>query len=273
MPFSSASTQPNMNSLKSQTRRWLYPLCLVAGLLFTIPPALSQPGATASGPFVMGFDEDPKVFGSSWSLRIYKEAFKRLGIPLETRFYPLARRAALVDEGIIDGDAARVHAYGAAHPNLVRVEESIMDLSFALFTANSTLRLGRLEDLAASNLMAEHRRGILLCENTLKQLLPPERVSDVTSEQQGLKKLLAGRTDVYCEIESVVKQGLASPELAGTTSIRKLFEIGYLPTYPYFHKKRAELAPRLAAVLKQMKAEGLIDGFRQQAERELGWSQ
>ena len=273
MSFSSSRTQSGMNFPESRTRRWLYALCLVAGLLFTITPARSQSGTAASGPFVMGFDEDPKVFGSSWSLRIYKEAFKRLGIPLETRFYPLARRAAMVDEGIIDGDAARVHAYGAAHPNLVRVEESVMDMSFALFTANSTLQLKRLEDLAASNLLAEYRRGILLCENTLKQFQPPERLSDVTSEQQGLKKLLAGRTDVYCEIESVVKQGLATPELAGATGIRKLFEIGHLPTYPYFHKKRADLAQRLAAVLKQMKSEGLIDSFRLQAERELGWSQ
>ncbi|OHC71510.1 MAG: hypothetical protein A3H93_20425 [Rhodocyclales bacterium RIFCSPLOWO2_02_FULL_63_24] len=221
----------------------------------------------------MGFDEDPKVFGTAWSQRIYTEAFKRLGIPMQANFYPLARRAALVDEGAIDGDAARVHGYGAAHPNLVRIEESVMDFNFALFTAHATLPLQRLEDLSGSSLLAEYRRGILLCENTLKPLVPPERLSNVTSEQQGLKKLLAKRTDVYCDLESVVKQGLASPELKGTTGIRKIVTIGHLQTYPYFNKKRADLAPRMAATLKQMKAEGLIDAFRQQAERELGWTQ
>lgn len=220
----------------------------------------------------MGFEADRKMFGTSWSLRIYTEAFKRMGIPLQANFYPLARRAALVDEGAIDGDVARVHDYGAAHPNLVRVEESVMDFDFALYTGNPTLQLKRLEDLSASGLQAEYRRGILLCENTLKPLVPPERLSNVTSEQQGLKKLLAKRTDVYCELESVVKQGLASPELKGATSIRKIVTIGHLQTYPYFNKKRADLAPRMAATLKQMKAEGLIDAFRQQAERELGWA-
>lgn len=245
---------------------------LAACLLAPLAPALGQTTA-APEPFVMGFDEDPKVFGTIWSLRIYKEAFRRLGIPLQASFYPLARRAALVDEGTIDGDGARVHGFGAAHPNLVRVEEPVMDLDFALYTANPTLRLQRLEDLAASGLLVEYRRGILLCENSLKSLLPPERLSDVTSEQQGVKKLLTGRTDVYCELDSVVKQALGSPEFKSAGGIRKVLNIGHLQTYPYIHRKRADLAPRLAATLKQMKAEGLIETFRQQAERELGWGQ
>ncbi|MBI4986436.1 MAG: hypothetical protein HZC24_14105 [Rhodocyclales bacterium] len=249
-------------------------LCLLAaGLLCGAVPAHSQTAQASPAPFVMGFDENAKVFGTNWSLRIYTEAFKRLGIPFEANFFPLARRAALVDEGAIDGDAARVHGYGAAHPNQVRVEESVMDFDFALFTASPTLRLDRIEDLPGSGLLAEYRRGILLCENKLKSLLPPERLSDVTSEQQGLKKLLAKRTDVYCELESVVKQALASPELKDATGIRKAFNIGHLQTYPYLHKKRADLAPRLAATLKQMKAEGLIEAFRLEAEKDLGWRQ
>jgi polar amino acid transport system substrate-binding protein len=44
-----------------------------------------------------------------------------------------------------------------------------------------------------------------------------------------------------------------------------------VPTYPYLHRKHADLAPRLAAVLKQMKSEGLIKAYRLQVERDLGW--
>lgn len=273
MTTSTMSIDRHREPLKLKVMLWRAPLILLTCFLFSASPVFSQTGAATPVPFIMGFDEDPKVFGTAWSMRIYTEAFKRLGIPMQANFYPLARRAALVDEGAIDGDAARVHGFGAAHPNAVRVEESIMDFNFALFTAHPTLPLQRLDDLAGSSLLAEYRRGILFCENSLKPLVPPERLSNVTSEQQGLKKLLAKRTDVYCELESVVKQGLASPELKGTTGIRKIITIGHLQTYPYFNRKRADLAPRMAATLKQMKAEGLIDTFRQQAERELGWTQ
>jgi hypothetical protein len=40
------------------------------------------------------------------------------------------------------------------------------------------------------------------------------------------------------------------------------------PMFPYLHRKNAELAPRLAAVLRQMKAEGVIARYRSDVERE-----
>lgn len=269
-----------INGLRYAPRlpNWLRLLRLLRSMLAAFiavqaAPALSQATAAAPAPFVMGFDEDPRIFGSVWSLRIYTEAFRRLGIPLQPKFYPLARRAALGDEGAIDGDGARVYGWSTAHPNMVRVEESVMDLGFGMYTANPALRLQRMEDLPSSGLLAEYRRGILLCENALKPLLPAARLSDVTSEYQGLKKLVAGRTDVYCELDSVVRQALVSPELKGVTNIRKVFNVGILPTYPYLYKTHAELAPRLAATLKQMKAEGLIEAYRLEAEKQVGWTQ
>ena len=251
----------------------VYHLALVSCLLFFPAQAQSQATPAPAVAFIMGFDEHPTIFGSAWSLRIYAEAFRRLGIRWEPGFYPLARRTALMDAGTIDGDAARVQGYGSAHPNLVRVEESVMDFGFALYTASPTLKLQRLEDLPNSPYLAEYRRGILLCERKLKELVVPKNLSDITSEAQGLKKLLAGRTDLYCELDTVVQQALSSPEFKGVANIRKVIGIGSLPTYPYLHKKHAALAPRLAAVLRQMKAEGLIETYRIQAERDLGWKQ
>jgi hypothetical protein len=68
-----------------------------------------------------------------------------------------------------------------------------------------------------------------------------------------------------------VLQELQQPEFKGA-NVRKVVSIGKtVPTYPYVNKKHAELAPRLAAVLKQMKAEGLIEVYRKQVERDLGW--
>lgn len=243
---------------------------LIAPLLLPAFPALAQT-ASPSRPYVITTDSDPGTYGSRLSTLIYTEAFRRLGLPVHIEHYTLSRRAALVEEGIADGETSRVYAYGADRPNLIRVEESIIDLDFALYTTHPTLRLERIEDLRNSEHLVEYRRGILLCEKTLRSLVAPRRLSDVATYQQGLRKLIAGRTDLYCDLEIYVRQELQSPEYKGAP-VRKVITLGdAVPTYPYLNKKHADLAPRLAVVLRQMKTEGLLDAYKQQVERELGW--
>lgn len=248
---------------------WIAAACL----LLPATPTFGQASAAADKPFVMAADGEPTTYGSRWAAKIYAEAFKRLGIPFRLDHYTLTRRAALVEEGVVDGETSRVYSYGDTRPNLVRVEESFVDLSFSFYTANPKVRVDRFEDLRASGYHVEFRRGILICENTVKQYVPAERISDVPTQEQGLKKLLAGRTDLYCDIDVYVLQELQSPDFKdGRKNVRKVISIGKsVPTFPFLNKKHAELAPRLAAVLKQMKVEGLIEAYRLEVERELGW--
>lgn len=260
---------PRPRSTAPQAWRWLSPLLLIAGLLCSAPPAHSQ---TPAAPFLMAGDIGPNTYIFKWVSLIYGEAFKRLGIPLQISTYSLARRSALANEGAIDGEVSRIYAYADANPHLIRVEESVLDFTFALFTANPNVHLKRIEDLAAGNLTVEYRRGILMCENSLKKFVPEARLSNVTSTEQGVKKLIAARTDVYCDIDVYVPEVLHSQNFKGVTTVHKLFDIASVPTYPYLHKKHADLAPRLAAVLKQMKAEGLLDKYPLQAQREMGWA-
>ena len=243
-------------------------------LLLSTASALSQLPAVSTKPFIMTADTAPTSYASRWVTLIYDEVFKRLGIPYLLEHYTLARRAALVAEGTADGEVSRVYSYGDSHPDLVRVEESLIDFGFSFYSANPEVHLERFEDLRTTNYLVEFRRGILICENAVKQFVPAERVSDVPTQQQGLKKLVAGRTDLYCDIDVYVRQELATPEFKDAPKVRKVISLGEsVPTYPFLNKKHAALAPRMAAVLKQMKAEGLIEAFRLQVERELGWTQ
>lgn len=261
------ATAPRLPSPQPFRRR-ICRLALAASLCLAAAPALSQ----AAKPFIMAADGEPTTYGSRWVSLIYTEAFKRLGVPFQLEHFSLTRRAALVDDGTVDGETSRVYSYGNNRPNLVRVEESLIDLGFSLYTANPALRLARIEDLRASNYKVEYRRGILICQNALTAAVPAERISDVLTQQQGLKKLVAGRTDLYCDIDVYVLQELQTPEFKGVTDVRKVISIGKaVPTYPFLNKKHADFAPRLAAVLKQMKAEGLIETYRLQLERDLGW--
>jgi hypothetical protein len=244
---------------------------LLAGFLVSSPVRCESP-VPSGKPFIVTAGGEPTTWGSKLGMLIYTEAFKRLGIPFRMEHFTLARGAAMVEQGLADAELSRVFDYGADKPYLVRVEESIIDLGFSLYTANPALRLGRLDDLRSGKFLVEYRRGLLLCENTLKPLVPAEHLSDVATREQGLKKLLAGRTDLYCEIDVYVHQELGSPEFKGAANVRKVVSLGKtVPTYPYLNRKHADLAPRLALVLKKMKAEGLIEAYQKQVERDLGW--
>jgi len=219
----------------------------------------------------MGTDQVEGVYTDRWMRRTYTEAFRRLGIPVQFVVYPLQRLSTMVEQGSIDGEMLRASGYAAAHPKLIRVDESVFDVGFALFVANPAHNLKRLDELPSTTMNGIYRRGILFCENALKPLLPVERLADITDTSQGLRMLLASRADFHCDIDAAVLNSLYSNEFKGVTTIRKMLELGTaMPLYPYLHPRRAELAPRLAATLKQMKTEGLVERYRLEALRELG---
>lgn len=264
---------PNM---RRQRRAWSSRLPGIAAWLLAAcwigSPALAQPVAPKPAPFVMGVDTAPDSYFYKWLRLIYAEVFRRLDRPFQLESYALKRQGLQIEAGEIDGESNRAFGYGTSQPTLVRVEEPILELVLALHTGHPTLRLQRLEDLSSSELQVEYRRGILLCENALKPVVPVKRLSDVATTEQAVKKLLTQRTDVYCDFTVSLLMAHHTPELAGATGVRTLIQVGQpVPTYPYLHRKHAELAPRMAAVLKQMKTQGLIDAYRLQVERELGW--
>lgn len=227
----------------------------------------------APEPFVMGTDAEETTLTGKWYRRIYGEAFKRMGVPLVMQASPTARLTIIADQGDVHGQASRVFAYADAHPEQLRVEESVHNVRLILYAfgpANLPDQPRRLEDLAAGKWRIEYRRGVAISEQTLKPLVAGERLSDVTSIEQGLKKLKAGRTDFYCDFDLAVRNGLAGPEFKGVTGYRQALDLNVgLPVYPYVHKSRAELAPRLAKTLKGMKTEGLIERYFEEAEREI----
>lgn len=249
--------------------RRLAATCLLAAAGPAHPQA-TPPADGAPAPFRMAGDNGPARSNRAFT-HIYQEAFRRLGIPVEISFYSLVRRTALVTAGAVDGEMARIRAYGDAHPELVRVEEPVVDFPFALYAARPDLQLPSLEALRGGAYRAEYRRGILLCETTLRRFIPAERLSDVATTEQGVRKLQAGRTDLLCELDfHYVEEVLESPGLRGGPPVRRVLRFATLPTYPYLHRRHAALAARLAAVLRQMKAEGRVEHHLREAGIEPG---
>jgi len=233
-------------------------------IALAVAPARAQTPPTSSKPFIVAADTEG--FAYNYARLVYFEAFRRLGIPVSVEIYALARRSAMIAQGAIDAEGSRVLAYADAHPELIRVEEPVLDVTFSVFAADPNLRARGIDSLP-STAVVEYRRGILMCENALKKAISPERLSSVVTSEQGIKKMLAGRSDAFCDIDVYFNEAMQSPEFQGVTKPRKLFELASLPTYPYLSKKHVELAPRLAEVLKKMKSEGLLDRYRLEATR------
>jgi hypothetical protein len=240
---------------------------LAVALLFTPAVLTAHTGPTPAAPFVMGTVDAENTYAHQWYRRIYSEAFRRLGIKLELAVYPNQRIGVVLDQGVIDGEAARARVYSEVHPELIRVEESVLDVVFALYATNHAVELKRLDDLRRLKLRTAYRRGVVVCERALASLLPPEQIIDVTGAEQGLQMLLSGRADVMCAVDQSLTNVLIGPEFAGVTSVRKVLGLQAAPLFPYLHRRHAELAPKLAAVLKAMKAEGLIERYRREAAR------
>jgi polar amino acid transport system substrate-binding protein len=238
---------------------------LALALLLTPALLAAQTRTTPAGTFVMGTVDAENTYAHRWYRRIYSEAFRRLGIRLELAVYPNQRIGIVLDQGAIDGEAARASIYSEVHPELIRVEESVLDVVFALYATHPTLELNRLDDLRRLKLRTAYRRGVLVCEKALASLLPPEQIIDVTGAEQGLQMMLSGRADLMCAVDQSLTNVLIAPEFAGVTSVRKVLELQAAPLFPYLHRRHAELAPKLAAVLKAMKAEGLIERYRLEA--------
>jgi ABC-type amino acid transport substrate-binding protein len=242
-------------------RRVLLGCCLVA--------ALGAP-AMAQEVFVMGTTRPDTDFAGKWMRRIYGEAFRRAGVPLQVAVYPTQRLSLVLLEGGIDGEMARAYGYGVQNPQLVRVEEPAIDTVFALFGGPSAQRLQRLEDLPSSGLSVAYARGVAECEVALARWLPAQRIVDVNTTEQGLAMIQAGRVDLVCGLDFLVLPMLKSSALRGS-GITTLLELGKpTPLYAYVHPRRASLAPALAGALRQMKAEGLIERYRAELLRELG---
>jgi hypothetical protein len=200
---------------------------------------------------------------------VLREAFRRLGITLRVDGLTLVRRSAASDSGELDGDIGRAYTYGSGHPNVVRVEEPMFHLEFLLYTANPTLHIGSLTELKDKDVTVEFRRGSIVCEKKLKEL-QLKRVSDIANIRLAFKKLIAGRMDLYCEAEILTKQLMMSPEFKDNKSVRIVASLGTVAIHPYLHHRHAELALRLAEVIRKMKKEGLIKAYQEKLDASLG---
>ena len=80
-----------------------------------------------------------------------------------------------------------------------------------------------------------------------------------------MKKLIIGRTDIYVDVEDTVAVNLRwlNPIHFNSSSVYKAGIMAKSTLHMFLHKKNAELVPKITAVLKTIKKEGLIEQYKQ----------
>lgn len=216
---------------------------------------------------------DPLVINTSYSPpyssakaegildRLLAEAFRRLGRRVEIRMLPAERSFQDANDGIADGDVGRIRGVDAIYPNLVIVDEPIIEsrdfVAFSIrhefptpdWSALDPYNLGLVQGWKIFEAHTTNARSVTRARDTraLFRMLQHDRI-DVA---------LSARLD-----------GLAMAHDLGIQGIRVLEPpLARLEMFLYLHRRHADLAPRLARTLRAMKADGAFERIRQSAIR------
>lgn len=228
--------------------------------------ALAPPLLAGRAGIVLAMAEDlGGSFHATWLASIYADAFGRLGYDFAVKPLPTRRASALSDAGLVDGEVNRVFDYGSAHADLIRIDPAHFSMTFSVYGRPST-RVGAgwtgLSEFGSPKI--EYRSGVVRCQERLSATVPPSQLSEVNNATLGIRKLIAGRTDLYVDIESVVDRVLTRAEFLGAP-IRKVAVLDTVAMHSYLHKSRRYLVQPLSAIIDAMRRDDTLEHYRRAA--------
>ncbi|MBF0551427.1 MAG: transporter substrate-binding domain-containing protein [Deltaproteobacteria bacterium] len=181
--------------------------------------------------------------------RVVREACRRIGVEVKIIMLPSERALMNANEGIDDGNFARIRGITAIYPNLVRVPEEITNFEFTAFTKNLNIQTTDWSSLKPYNVGIV--TGWKILENSIVGAKSLVRVKD----ERVLFNLLAqDKADVVVYDK---RQGLVLLNELKLGQIKTLSPaLAKRSMYIYLHKRHQALVPELAAAIKAMKEDG-----------------
>ena len=191
--------------------------------------------------------------------RIVAEVFQRLGLKGQVELYNASARALInANEGIDDGVAMRIGNLKARFPNLVRVDEVLIDNDFVAYSRalNTQHVVKHWDDL--DGLAVGYINGWVIFEKNVPKTAEEHKVG---TPMQLFEMLDRRRIDVALYERWQGLQTAHDTRLKVRTHEPPLVAV---PMYMHVHKKHAALAPQMAAALKEMKQDGTYDKIFQE---------
>ncbi len=180
---------------------------------------------------------------------VLKEAFRRIGYDLKIIRLPSERALINANEGIEDGNFARIEGLSSIYPNLIQVPEEITRFEFVIFSKKSDLVIKGWNSLKPFHVGIV--TGWKILETNITGTKSLTKVKDGAALFNFLK---ADRVEIIVYDK---RQGLALIKDLGMKNIRVIEPpLAVKGMYPYLHKKHKELVPKLADAIREMKKDG-----------------
>lgn len=186
---------------------------------------------------------------SGFQDRVVTEVFRRIGLKARVEVYEASARALInAHQNIDQGVAMRIHGLNKKYPNLIRIEEPIIENDFVAYSIDAEFPTTDWKSLEPYILAYIH--GWLVFE---RNLVDGQQKHAVRKPEQMFSMLQKGRVDL------VLYERWQGLEMARSSGISvKVLEppLASVNMYMFIHKNYAELAPALADALRSMKADG-----------------
>lgn len=189
--------------------------------------------------------------GSGFLDAIAGEAFRKAGVRLKLVKQPAERALINANNGLVDGDLARIAGLEDHYPNLVRVPEKLIEVSFSAFSKDPA-QPARWESIRQRPVA--HIRGWKIYDRGLvgaKQILTAE---DPT---QLFRLLQLDRVDMALYERWMGESLISRQRMQGLVVLDP--PLARREMFIYLNKRHALLVPRIAEALRAIKAEGLYE--------------
>ncbi len=195
--------------------------------------------------------------GDGFEDQIAKEIYRRLGYDIEIHDVPAARGLQLLDEGLDDGTLARNPNMSLLYPNLIQIDESVLQRTYVAFTRDPAFVAKTWEDLAPYRLGFVN--GWKILERNIQKAAS---ITKVTSGEQLFQLLNTGRIDVavynlWGGLMLIREMGLAGIRAAEPPLAQR-------EVFFYLHRRHAAHAVTSAQALRKMKRDGTYDALVKQ---------
>jgi len=198
---------------------------------------------------------------SDISMRVLREAYKKLNIHITYRPLPGERAIQESNNGDVDGEVFRISNVQKKYTNLIMVPTQINVLQAVVFSKEFAFEVNGWSSLVNYNIGIQ--LGIKFAERGTKGM---NRIMVDTNEQL-FKMLNNGRVDIAV---AALSNGLKTIRLLNFTDIKILQPpIKEFPLYHYLNKKHADLVPKINDVLSGMKKSGRMKAIRESMLKEL----
>jgi len=180
---------------------------------------------------------------------IVAEVFRRLGLKGQVEKYSASARALInANEDIDQGVVMRIKGLEKKFPNLIRVDERLIENDFVAYSKDLNFSTSSWDSLKSHSVAYVH--GWVIFESNLAQ---DQIKYDVKDPAQMFAMLDKGRTDLILYERW---QGLQWAKQSNLKIIAHEPPLASVNMYMYMHKNHAELVPKMAEALREMKADG-----------------